>query len=89
MFLSGINRVKLSRDGLSAAGPIENVYDGWLYPDDWVTEAYALEGPKLTRRGDWFYLISAVGGTAGPATGHMLIRGTIAIGERALGKLPA
>lgn len=73
LFLSGVNRVKLSRDGLSTAGPVEKVYDGWQYPDNWVTEAYALEGPKLTRRGDWFYLISAVGGTAGPPTGHMVI----------------
>ncbi|MFA9217888.1 MAG: family 43 glycosylhydrolase [Sphingomonadaceae bacterium] len=32
-------------------------------------EGYALEGPKLLRRGGWFYLISAVG----PATGHMVI----------------
>ena len=43
------------------------------YPDTWVTEAYALEGPKLLRRNGWFYLISAVGGTAGPPTGHMVI----------------
>jgi xylan 1,4-beta-xylosidase len=34
-----------------------------------VVEAYALEGPKLLRRGDYFYLISAVGGTGGPPPG--------------------
>lgn len=73
LFLSGINRVKLSADGLKTDGPVEKVYDGWRYPDDWVTEAYSLEGPKLVRRGGWFYIISAVGGTAGPATGHMVI----------------
>lgn len=73
LFLSGVNRVKLARDGLSTVGPVEKVYDGWHYPDTWVTEAYALEGPKLMRRGEWFYLISAVGGTGGPATGHMVI----------------
>ncbi len=73
LFLSGVNRVRLSADGLSAAGPIEKVYDGWHYPDDWITEAYALEGPKLFRRGEYFYLVSAVGGTGGPATGHMVI----------------
>ncbi|MDG5497334.1 family 43 glycosylhydrolase [Niveispirillum sp. BGYR6] len=73
LFLSGIKRVRLSEDGLSTVGPVEKVYDGWHYPDDWITEAYALEGPKLLRRGDWFYLISAVGGTAGPPTGHMVI----------------
>jgi len=73
LFLSGVNRVRLSADGLATAGPVEHVYDGWKYPDDWIVEAYALEGPKLFRRGDWFYLISAVGGTGGPPTGHMVI----------------
>ena len=73
LFLSGVNRVRLAPDGLSTVGAVEKVYDGWRYPDEWVTEAYALEGPKLFRRGDWHYLISAVGGTGGPATGHMVI----------------
>ncbi|WP_414155222.1 family 43 glycosylhydrolase [Pseudomonas sp. BNK-43-a] len=73
LFLSGINRVKLTPDGLSTVGNVEKVYDGWRYPEDWVTEAYALEGPKLIKRGDWFYMLSAVGGTSGPATGHMVI----------------
>ena len=73
LFLSGINRVRLTDDGLATAGPVEKVYDGWHYPDDWVTEGYSLEGPKLFRRGDYFYLVSAVGGTSGPATGHMVI----------------
>ncbi|MBT0670085.1 family 43 glycosylhydrolase [Novosphingobium profundi] len=72
LFLSGVNRVRLTDDGLATDGPVENVYDGWKYPEDWVTEAYSLEGPKLFRRGDWFYLVTAVGGTAGPPTGHMV-----------------
>lgn len=73
LFLSGGYRVRLSVDGLSTDGPVEKVYDGWKYPDDWVVEAYALEGPKITRRGDYFYMVSAVGGTGGPPTGHMVI----------------
>lgn len=73
LFLSGVARVRLSEDGLATDGAIEHAYDGWRYPDEWITEAYALEGPKLFRRGGWFYLISAVGGTSGPATGHMVI----------------
>jgi predicted dehydrogenase len=72
LFLSGVSRVRLTADGLATDGPVEHVYDGWRYPEDWVTEAYALEGPKLTRRGDWFYLTTAVGGTSGPPTGHMV-----------------
>ena len=73
LFLSGIQRVRLAPDGLSTVGPIEKAYDGWVYPDEWVTEAFSLEGPKLLRRGKWFYLFSAVGGTSGPPTGHMVI----------------
>jgi xylan 1,4-beta-xylosidase len=38
-----------------------------------VVENFAPEGPKLLRRGAWFYLVTAIGGTAGPVTGHMVI----------------
>lgn len=72
LFLSGVDRVKLSADGLRAEGPIEHVYDGWSYPDEWIVERFSLEGPKLFRRDGWFYLVTAVGGTGGPATGHMI-----------------
>jgi xylan 1,4-beta-xylosidase len=73
LFLSGINRVRLSADGLATDGAVEKVYEGWHYPDNWITEAYSLEGPKLLHRQGWFYIVSAVGGTGGPATGHMVI----------------
>lgn len=73
LYLSGVARVPLAADGLSTIGPAEHAYDGWHYPDAWIVEGYSLEGPKLLRRGDWFYLISAVGGTGGPPTGHMVI----------------
>ena len=36
-------------------------------------EGFSPEGPKLVRHGGWFYMITAVGGTAGPPTGHMVI----------------
>lgn len=32
-----------------------------------------MEGPKLFKRGDYYYLTVAEGGTAGPPTGHMVI----------------
>ncbi|SIT67295.1 family 43 glycosylhydrolase [Microbacterium sp. RU33B] len=73
LFTSGVRRIQLADDGLSTVGELERVYDGWRYPDEWITEAYALEGPKLFWRNGWAYLVSAVGGTAGPATGHMVI----------------
>jgi hypothetical protein len=36
-------------------------------------EAFSPEGPKVIRHNDWFYLITAVGGTAGLPPGHMVI----------------
>jgi xylan 1,4-beta-xylosidase len=73
LFVNGIRRVRLTDDGLAADGPVEPAYQPWHYPDDWVVENFAPEGPKLLRHGDYFYLITAVGGTAGPVTGHMVI----------------
>ncbi len=73
LFLSGGDRVPLSPDGLSAAGDVQHVYDPWRYPEDWVVETFAPEGPKIVRRGDFYYMVTAVGGTAGPPTGHMVI----------------
>ena len=63
----------LTADGLAAGGPRQKVYDGWEYPSDWETEGMWLESPKLLRRGDWYYLVSAEGGTAGPVTSHMCV----------------
>lgn len=73
LFVSGGRRVRLKDDGLATDGPLEdNAWQPWRYPADWVVEMFAPEGPKLFRRGDWFYLVSAVGGTAGPPTSHMV-----------------
>jgi xylan 1,4-beta-xylosidase len=73
LFVNGIRRIGLSDDGLSTVGTLEKVYEPWKYPDDWVVEMFAPEGPKIFRRNDWFYLVSAVGGTSGPPTSHMVI----------------
>ncbi len=73
LFFNDGKRVRLTADGLATDGPIETVYEAWRYPDDWITEAFAPEGPKLFRKGDFFYLVNAVGGTSGPATGHMIV----------------
>lgn len=73
LFLSSGDRVALADNGLSLSGDVEHVYDPWMYPDDWDVECFCPEGPKMLRRGDWFYMLTAVGGTAGPPTGHMVI----------------
>ncbi|MFG6459481.1 family 43 glycosylhydrolase [Roseateles sp. BYS96W] len=73
LFVNGGRRVRLTADGLATDGPLEDkAWTPWQYPKDWVVEMFAPEGPKLLRRGEWFYLISAVGGTAGPPTSHMV-----------------
>jgi beta-xylosidase len=73
LFLSGGNRIRMSDDGLSTNGLVEHVYDAWRYPENWVVEAFSPEGPKIHRIGGWYYMLTAVGGTAGPPTGHMVI----------------
>lgn len=73
LFLNDGNRVKLTDDGLRRDGPVEQVYQGWPIPADWVIEAPAHEGPKLLRHGGYFYLFSGQGGTAGPPTSHMVV----------------
>lgn len=73
LFFNGGRRVRISDDGLSAAGPAEQVYNGWPIPEDWIIEGFALEGPKLLRKDGWFYMFSGQGGTAGPPTSHMVV----------------
>lgn len=73
LFLSGGDRIRLSDDGCSTVGEVEHVYDPWRYPEEWVVETFAPEGPKIVKRGDYWYMTTAVGGTAGPPTGHMVI----------------
>lgn len=73
LFVNGIRKIRLTDDGLATDGALEPAYSPWRYPDDWIVENFAPEGPKLLRRDGWFYLVTAVGGTAGPPTGHMVI----------------
>ena len=73
LFVNGIRKVRLTDNGLATDGAVEPAYAPWHYPDDWVVESFSPEGPKLLRHGGYFYLITAVGGTSGPPTGHMVI----------------
>jgi len=73
LFMSDGFLVPLADDGLSVTGPAEKVYSGWKYPEHWVVETFALEGPKITCRGDRYYMLVAQGGTAGPPTSHMVV----------------
>ncbi len=64
---------ELAKDGLSAKTDLVNSYDGWKYPKDWDVECFCLESPKLNYKNGYYYLTSAQGGTAGPATSHMVV----------------
>jgi len=73
LYFSDGGYVPLSNDGLSVTGELQHSYRGWPIPREWTIECFCLEGPKLVQRGDYYYLTVAEGGTAGPATGHMVI----------------
>jgi xylan 1,4-beta-xylosidase len=73
LFLSAGFMAPLADDGLSVTAEMKKVYDGWQYPEEWVVEGFAQEGPKMLRRGDYYYMVLAEGGTAGPPTSHMVV----------------
>lgn len=77
IFMSGGVRVQLTDDGTAAAegeaGIVRVVYNGWQYPQEWDVESFSQEGPKMLRHGEYFYMVLAEGGTAGPPTGHMVV----------------
>lgn len=73
LYLSDGYVVALSDDGLATVGDVKKVYDGWEYPKGWDTECMCLESPKLIYRNGYYYMTSAEGGTAGPATSHMAV----------------
>jgi len=73
LYFSNGGYVPLADDGLSVTGELKHVYDGWPVPRKWSIECFCMEGPKIVKRGDYYYLTVAEGGTAGPATSHMII----------------
>ena len=70
LFVSGGFMVGLSDDGLRVVTKPRKVYEPWPIPDDWFIEGYYIEAMSLFKRGEYFYLMAAQGGTFGPATGH-------------------
>jgi xylan 1,4-beta-xylosidase len=73
LYLNNGGYVPLSEDGLTVTGDFKQAYNGWKIPRDWSIECFCMEGPKMAKRGDYYYLTVAEGGTAGPATSHMVI----------------
>ncbi|WP_308991042.1 family 43 glycosylhydrolase [Mariniflexile litorale] len=73
LYLSKGYIVKLTADGLAIAeAPVSN-YEGWQFPKEWITECFCLESPKSTVKDGYYYMTTAEGGTAGPATAHMAV----------------
>ena len=64
----------LSEDGLSITGEPIYIYKGWEVPEEWDIESFSLEGLNLKKIGDYYYILAAQGGTAGPPTGHMVVQ---------------
>lgn len=73
LYFSSGSYVPLSKDGMSITGAPTHTYAGWEIPREWSIECFCLEGPKLCKHDEYYYLTVAEGGTAGPATGHMVI----------------
>lgn len=73
LYVSSGNIVKLSNDGLSSISEPEVVYTGWQFPEEWIVQGFCLESPKITKKNGYYYLTVAQGGTAGPATSHMIV----------------
>jgi beta-xylosidase len=73
LYLSNGFLIQLVEDGLSTIGEPEPGYKGWQFPKEWSTECFCLESPKSTVKNGYFYQTVAEGGTAGPATSHMVV----------------
>ncbi len=65
--------IRLTDDGLATIGEKKPVYGGWGIPNKWKVECKCLESPKLNYKDGYYYMTSAQGGTAGPATSHMVV----------------
>ena len=73
LYLSNGSLAQLADDGLSVVGEPRPGYKGWQFPKEWSTECFCLESPKSTVKDGFFYQTVAQGGTAGPATSHMVV----------------
>lgn len=64
---------ELDETGTKTIGEPKQVYEGWEYPEEWIVECFCLEGPKMFFKDGYYYMVTAEGGTTGPATSHMTV----------------
>lgn len=77
MFVHRGRMAPLNAEGTALTDTLRVVHRGWDIPKGWKTEGKwpekYLESPKIIRHNGYYYLTSAEGGTAGPATSHMVV----------------
>lgn len=77
LFTNNGRMAPLNDEGTALTDTMRVVHKGWEIPKQWVTEGKYpekyLESPKLLHHNGYYYLTSAEGGTAGPATSHMVV----------------
>lgn len=73
LFLSENHLVPLSEDGLSVCGEPRQVLKAPDIPMEWEIEGHFPEAPNVFKKDGYYYLTYADGGTAGPATSHMIM----------------
>ena len=73
LYMAGGQMAELTADGLSVKVAPRVVFEPWPVPSTIRMECTCLEAPKIFKRGEYFYLTVAEGGTAGPATSHMVL----------------
>jgi len=73
LYIAGGRMAELTADGLAVKVQPRTVLDAWPLPADMRAECTCLEGPKVIEHNGYFYLNVAEGGTAGPATSHVVV----------------
>ena len=73
LYMAGGLMAELTPDGLAVKEPPRKIFDPWPMPSALRMECTCLEAPKLLKHGEYFYLLVAEGGTAGPATSHAVV----------------
>ncbi|KXS20288.1 glycoside hydrolase family 43 protein [Gonapodya prolifera JEL478] len=73
LFVAGTHYMQLTDDGLSIIPEtFKLAVKPCPMPDEWLYHSPAPEGPKVARIGEYFFLTTAQGGTAGPPTSHFV-----------------
>jgi xylan 1,4-beta-xylosidase len=70
LFVNGVRCVGLTDDGLATHGPLRHAHIA-ASPHS-GQPGYTSSGPRLFRRGDFFYMVSAAGGVGDPSAPHTL-----------------